>query len=78
MPDYASYRQKGRGLTMEEIINYPGDMLTMTQISRVMGTHPSRLCYYADTKQLPFDTFRSGNRYKVPKLVFLQFMGVGK
>lgn len=75
-PDYVDYKQKSRGLTMEEIINYPGEMLTMTQISRVMGTHPSRLCYYADTNQLPFYTFRSGNRHKVPKNIFLQFMGV--
>lgn len=76
LPDYASYKQKGRGLTMEEIINYPGEMLTMTQISKVMGMHPSRLCYYADAKQLMFETQRSGNRFKVAKRVFLKAMGV--
>lgn len=75
-PDYVDYKQKGRGMTMEEIINYPGEMLTMAQISRVMGMHPSRLAYYASTNQLMFYTQRSGNRFKVPKRVFLQFMGV--
>ena len=75
-PDYVDYKQKSRGLTMEEIINYPGEMLSMAQISRVMGMHPARLNYYASTGQLMFYTQKTGNRHKVPRRVFLQFMGV--
>jgi len=76
-PDYCDYRQKGRGLTMQEIIEREDlTMLTMTQISGVMKIHPARLNYYAETGQLMFPTQKSGNRYKVPRMVFLKAMGV--
>ena len=75
-PDYASYPRKGVGLTLDEIIHSDQDMLTMSQISRVMGIHPARLNYYAETGQLMFPTQKTGNRYKVARLVFLKAMGV--
>lgn len=76
-PDYCDYRQKGRGLTLQEIIDREDlTMLTMAQISGVMKIHPARLNYYAETGQLMFPTQKTGNRYKVPRLQFLRFMGV--
>ena len=75
-PDYSQYSRKERGLTLDEIIRSDLDMLNMTQISRVMGIHPTRLNYYAKTGQLMFPVQRSGNRYKVARLVFLKAMGV--
>ena len=77
LPDYVEYTQKGRGLTLQQIIDREDlTMLTMTQISRVMKMHPSRLNYYAKTGQLFFETQRTGNRYKVARLTFLKAMGV--
>lgn len=77
MPDYTSYKHKSRGLTLEQIIAREDlTMLTMSQISLVMKTHPTRLNHYAATGQLMFPTQKSGNRYKVPRLVFLKAMGV--
>ena len=76
-PDYCEYTQKGRGLTLQEIIDRDDlTMLTMAQISKVMKIHPTRLNYYAATGQLMFPTQRTGNRYKVPRIVFLKAMGV--
>lgn len=75
-PDYAGYTRKGAGLTLDEIIHSDLDMLNMTQISRVMGMHPARLNYYAQTGQLMFPVQKSGNRWKVARLVFLRAMGV--
>lgn len=76
-PDYVEYRQKGRGLTLDQIIERKDlTMLTMTQISKVMKIHPARLNYYARTGQLFFPVQKSGNRYKVARLVFLKAVGV--
>ena len=76
-PDYVEYRQKGRGLTLDQIIERKDlTMLTMTQISKVMKIHPVRLNYYARTGQLFFPVQKSGNRYKVARLVFLKAVGV--
>jgi len=75
-PDYVQYSHKERGLTLDEIIHSDLDMLNMSQISRVMRIHPTRLNYYAKTGQLMFPVQRSGNRYKVARLVFLKAMGV--
>ena len=75
-PDYAGYTRKGAGLTLDEIIHSDLDMLNMTQISRVMGMHPARLNYYAQTGQLMFPVQKSGNRWKVPRRAFLTWMGV--
>ena len=37
-PDYVEYRQKGRGLTLDQIIERKDlTMLTMTQISKRLG-----------------------------------------
>jgi len=74
--DYASYTKKQSGLTMDEIIRSDQEMLTMAQISRVMGMHPSRLNEYAKTGQLMFPVQKSGNRWKVPRRAFLTWMGV--
>ena len=74
--DYASYTKKQAGLTMDEIIRSEQEMLSMAQISRVMGMHPSRLNEYARTGQLMFPVQKSGNRYKVPRRAFLAWMGV--
>ena len=74
--DYKSYTKKNCGLTMDEIVHCEQEMLTMAQISRVMGMHPSRLNEYAKTGQLMFPVQRSGNRFKVPRRAFLQWMGV--
>ena len=74
--DYKSYSRKNCGLTMEEIIRSDQEMLTMAQISRVMGMHPSRLNEYAKSGQLMFPVQKSGNRWKVPRRAFLQWMGV--
>jgi len=74
--DYASYTKKQSGLTMDEIIRSDQEMLTMAQISRVMGMHPSRLNEYAKTGQLMFAVQKSGNRWKVPRRAFLKWMGV--
>ena len=77
MPDYAEYTQKGRGLTLDQIIERKDlTMLTMTQISKAMKIHPARLNHYAKTGQLFFPVQKSGNRYKVARLTFLKAMGV--
>ena len=74
--DYKSYSKKSCGLTMEEIQSSDQEMLTMAQISRVMGMHPSRLNEYAKSGQLMFPVQKSGNRWKVPRRAFLKWMGV--
>lgn len=77
LPDYSEYRQKGRGLTLQQIIEREDlTMLTMTQISKAMKIHPARLNHYAKTGQLFFPVQKSGNRYKVARLTFLKAMGV--
>ena len=74
--DYKSYTKKNCGLTMDEIIQCDQEMLSMAQISRVMGMHPTRLSEYARTGQLMFPVQKSGNRWKVPRRAFLKWMGV--
>lgn len=74
LPDYTDYTGR-RGMTLAEIKASDKDVLTATDISAVLGMHPSRICYYAKNKQLPFPAIMSGNRAKIPRVPFLKFMG---
>ena len=60
---------------LEEIIRSPKVMLSMKTVGQIMSIHPSRLNEYARTGQLPFPVIRSGNRWKVPRIAFLQWGG---
>ena len=66
-----------RGMTIAEILASDKDMLSATDISTVLGIHPSRIIYYAQTGQLPFPAMMSGNRAKIPRMGFIKFMGYG-
>ena len=62
-------------MTIKEIVASDKTMLSATDVSTVLGMHPSRVTYYGMTNQLPFNCIISGNRVKIPRMDFIRWMG---
>ena len=61
-------------MTMEELKNSKKDVLSAAVISGILKIHSSRIKEYAHKNQLPFPFFISGNRVKIPRAAFLNWM----
>jgi excisionase family DNA binding protein len=63
-------------LTVEDIRNSPGEMLTARQIAEILGSNPDTVRWQAKMGTLPFPCIWIGNRVKFPKRAFLKWMEV--
>ena len=61
-------------MTLEELKACDKDILTPADISGILKIHSSRIIEYARQKELPFPSFISGNRVKIPKAAFIHWM----
>ena len=61
-------------MTLEELKMCDKDFLTAADVSEVMRIHASRIIEYARTNRLPFPFFLSGNRVKIPRVGFINWM----
>ena len=61
-------------MTLEELKTCDKDMLTAVDVSEVMRIHSSRILAYARKDRLPFPFFLSGNRVKIPRAAFINWM----
>lgn len=70
---------KDQPTTLEEIEALPGEMLTCTQIARVVGADPQTIHLQATLRpdMLGFPVTVMGKRVKIPKRAFIKFMTEG-
>lgn len=65
-------------MSISDIIDSPGEMLTAAQIGAVTGCNPATIRQAAKMGELPFSTLWIGNTVKFPKRAFLKWMGVSE
>lgn len=65
-------------MTVEDIINSPGEMLSAKQVAGVLESNPDTVRWEAKMGTLPFPCIWTGNRVKFPKRAFLKWMGVSE
>lgn len=63
-------------MTLEEVRTYDKDYLTPNQVASVLDMNPQSIRELAKSNRLPFPAISSGNRWKIPRLSFLKFMGL--
>ena len=65
-------------MTLEEIKVYRHEILTAAEVSDVLKCDPYKLIWQAknDPQRLGFPVIVIGNRVKIPRRKFLDFMGV--
>ena len=61
-------------MTMEEIKSIDRPFLTPSDIAEVIGCHPYTISLKAANGTLEFPYFRSGNRTKIPRIPFINFV----
>ena len=61
-------------MTAEEIRKSDRDWLLPREVAPVLGCHPYTICVKAKEGTLEFPYFRSGNRTKIPRKPFLQWL----
>ena len=66
-------------MTLDELEALPGEVLTCQQIAPVIGANPDTIRGQARERPelLGFPVIICGNRIKIPKKPFLQFMRTG-
>ena len=63
-------------MTLEELQNLPGEILTPSQVAPLIGMDPNTLRAQAheDPRKLGFGVIVTGSRVKIPKRAFIRFM----
>ena len=64
-------------MTLAEIAEYPGEVLTCQQVAPVLGANPATIHIQAMERpeMLGFPVICAGRRVKIPKRPFLAYMG---
>lgn len=65
-------------MTWEEILKSDKPMLRPQDVAKVIGCHPQAISLLAKTDRLPFPCLRVGNRTKIPREAFIQWMRGGR
>ena len=63
-------------MTLEEVRTYEKDYLTPKQVASVLDMNPQSIREQAKKGTLPFPALPSGNRWKIPRIAFLKYMGL--
>lgn len=61
-------------MTLEEIRKSDRPLLRPADVAPVLGVHPYAICLKARDGSLEFPYFRSGNRTKIPRVPFLEWL----
>ncbi|MBR4457615.1 MAG: helix-turn-helix domain-containing protein [Clostridia bacterium] len=65
-------------MTLEEIRRSEAVMLLPKDVAPVLGMHPYSISLLAKQGRLPFPYIRSGNRTKIPREAFLEWLRTGR
>lgn len=60
--------------TIEELRKSDKTVLTSYEVAPLLGMHPHTLTLMARAGTLPFKTFLSGNRVKIPRLPLIEYL----